>query len=906
MRSLFILALLTVFTAIQAQDTQLLPPPAQAAANFMSARQQQIAFYKQFAFASEAQYDSLNRIMYGEGVKGGSTSGKGVQKSGSCTLNRQVYGWHPYWNGASVYENYDFSLLSTFSYFAYELNPSTGSYYDIHYWKTTNSITLAQEAGARVDLCVTNFGTTPNITFLGNQTAWHRFADSLIVLLNYRNADGVNIDFEGMPGSQRNNFTNFISYLRNRLNADRPSTTISIALYAVDWTNVFDITALNPLVDAFIVMGYDYHYSADSQAGPVSPLYHGTRWGTYTLSRTADTYLTQGVTPAKLLMGIPYYGYDWKTETTNIPAATIDNADTRTYSYLRNNFFGTYTRQWDLHSFSPYFSYTSGGNTRQCWFEDEQSLAARYDMVLNRQMGGIGIWALGYDNGYPELWNLIEEKFTDCHTYCSGNFNDSGGPQGNYRNNENSVFTLASPDPGGQITLSFTSFNTEANYDFVRIYDGANTSSPLLGTFSGNINPGTFTSSGNALTIRFTSDNATLAPGWEINWYCGCNHVTAIEPLETQYNNDFTAYFTETGNCNAGVKYGFYQTQQSWGGAWRSNNNIGFFNDDFTATALHPDWQSASGNWQITDGSVWQTDDSNSNTNLFTPVHQFGTEVWLFHWRAKAAGSDVYSRRAGMHFFASDGNATNRGNSYFAFARFDDDKAQIYKVTGNTFELMANADFDFAPNQWYDFKTIYNPVSGLIELYVNNALATSWTDPEPYLTGEYISLRTGNSKAYFDFVRVYRARSNQENISVGNSPTDEVNQTAHECRILSLSNYSDNKWSNLAQAETGIAFTVNTQETLLPDAQNNPAPTLLLYPNPAHDMVQVVFTAAAYGTAQLTLYDLAGRQVQQQPLGIIAGNNTFQVMLNQIPAGMYLLSIVDENGNATQQKLVVR
>ncbi|OWY26219.1 hypothetical protein C7N43_37690, partial [Sphingobacteriales bacterium UPWRP_1] len=266
MRTILLLALFTGFTSLHAQNEQITPLP-QAADNYISARQQQIAFYKQFAFTSEAQFDSLNRVMYGNVVKG-ETSGKGLQKSGSCTLNRQVYGWHPYWNGASVYENYDFSLLSTFCYFAYELNPSTGSYYDIHYWKTTNSITLAQEAGARVDLCVTNFGTTPNITFLGNQTAWHRFADSLIVLLNYRNADGVNIDFEGMPGSQRNNFTNFITYLRNRLDADRPGTSISIALYAVDWTNVFDIAALNPLIDAFVVMGYDYHYSADSQAGP--------------------------------------------------------------------------------------------------------------------------------------------------------------------------------------------------------------------------------------------------------------------------------------------------------------------------------------------------------------------------------------------------------------------------------------------------------------------------------------------------------------------------------------------------------------------------------------------------------------------------------------------------------------
>lgn len=889
---------------LQAQEPQT--TRQQPDTTFISARQQQIAFYKQFKFTSEAQYDSLNKALYS--LVGKTHSGNEQEKSGSCTLNKQVYGWSPYWNSESVYQNYDYSLLSTFCYFSYELNPSTGSYTDIHFWKTTNSINLAKAAGANVDLCVTNFGTTNNSTFLNNPTAWNRFADSLIVLLNYRSANGVNIDFEGMPGSQRNNFTAFITYLRNRLNTDRPNTTISIALYAVDWTNVFDIAALNPIVDAFIVMGYDYHYSSDTQAGPVSPLYHGTQWGTYTLSRTADTYLTQGITPAKLLMGIPYYGYDWKTNDITIPANAIGSAQTRTYSYLKSNFFGTYTRQWDAHSFSPYFIYTSGSSTRQCWFEDEQSLAYRYDMVNTRQMGGIGIWALGYDNGYTDLWDLIETKFTDCHTNCNGIVYDSGGPLGNYRNNENSIFTLAAPNLNEQITLTFTAFNTEANYDFVRLYDGPNTASPLIGTFSGSTNPGTFTSTGNTLTVRFTSDNATLAPGFEIEWHCGCSHNTAIEPLQPKYNNDFTVHFTDADNCTAGVKYGFYHTQQTWGGnQWRSNANIGFFNDDFTAQNLHPDWQIGSGNWQIADGSAYQTDAGNSNTNLYAPVHQFGTEVWLYQWRAKTGGTSAYSRRSGLHFFASEGNTVNRGNSYFIFNRMDDNKAQIYKVVNNVFELKTNADFTFEANEWYDFKTIYNPVSGVIELYINNQLAATWTDPEPFTSGEYLSLRTGNSQTHFDFVRVFRSRGTQENITVGNSAIDKVNSTAHECRILSLATYTDNKWSNLAQAQTGITFTVGIDENLLPNSTNNPsAVALSVFPNPAQEWVNVQFEANNYGKSLLTLYDISGRSVWQQYFTYQSGSNQWQVPLQQLPAALYLLTLQTEDNLIMQQKLVVK
>ncbi|MDD3662208.1 MAG: hypothetical protein PHG63_04050, partial [Candidatus Dojkabacteria bacterium] len=37
---------------------------------------------------------------------------------------------------------------------------------------------------------------------------------------------------------------------------------------------------------------------------------------------------------------------------------------------------------------------------------------AKYDFVLGRNLGGIGIWALGYDNGRSELWSTLQSKFS--------------------------------------------------------------------------------------------------------------------------------------------------------------------------------------------------------------------------------------------------------------------------------------------------------------------------------------------------------------------------------------------------------------------------------------------------------------------------------------------------------------
>ncbi|SFA91372.1 CUB domain-containing protein [Flavobacterium swingsii] len=104
-------------------------------------------------------------------------------------------------------------------------------------------------------------------------------------------------------------------------------------------------------------------------------------------------------------------------------------------------------------------------------------------------------------------------------TICTGRFTDVGEEIGGYRNNENYTFTIA-PTGASSVKLTFESFNTELNYDFLRIYDGPTTASTLLGTYSGTTIPPVINSSGGSLTLRFTSDNSTTKAGWVASWTC--------------------------------------------------------------------------------------------------------------------------------------------------------------------------------------------------------------------------------------------------------------------------------------------------------------------------------------------------------------------------------------------------
>lgn len=102
-------------------------------------------------------------------------------------------------------------------------------------------------------------------------------------------------------------------------------------------------------------------------------------------------------------------------------------------------------------------------------------------------------------------------------TTCSGTFYDPGGT-GNYGNNLDVTQTIVAAN-GNHLRVTFTSFNLESGWDYLRIYDGPTTQSPLLGSYSNN-SPGIVISSSSSLTFVFHSDGSVQYSGWVANINC--------------------------------------------------------------------------------------------------------------------------------------------------------------------------------------------------------------------------------------------------------------------------------------------------------------------------------------------------------------------------------------------------
>lgn len=126
-------------------------------------------------------------------------------------------------------------------------------------------------------------------------------------------------------------------------------------------------------------------------------------------------------------------------------------------------------------------------------------------------------------------------------SWCGAMVYDAGGPTGNYPGNllpYNVTYVYCPDDPGTAINLTFTAFNTRPE-DVLRIYNGPDINSPLLGTFAGNLTnnlPGSYNSThpSGCLTLRFSYGGFFFtAPGWAATSTCCSTPVVTVEPFSS-------------------------------------------------------------------------------------------------------------------------------------------------------------------------------------------------------------------------------------------------------------------------------------------------------------------------------------------------------------------------------------
>ncbi len=222
-----------------------------------------------------------------------------------------------------------------------------------------------------------------------------RLAAQIQPLLADDELDGVDVDVEGSGPAERPGFVAFMRAFASHLRANDPGAAIVVDTYpgsAGDPQSFFDVAALAPLVDSIFVMAYDMYQTG--YASPNAPLTNPDLGLSDVQSMLA---YVKAVPPRKLLLGVPFYGYDFTTRSGTPGAPTkIKLPEAVTWQTI---VAAGHRAQWDPNSDTPWYGFRLKGVWHETYFDDPASIALKTALASDLHLQGVGVWALGMEAG---------------------------------------------------------------------------------------------------------------------------------------------------------------------------------------------------------------------------------------------------------------------------------------------------------------------------------------------------------------------------------------------------------------------------------------------------------------------------------------------------------------------------
>jgi len=338
-----------------------------------------------------------------------------------------VDGWAPYWTLESSAE---------------EISRRAGSMREVSpFWfKATGLTRIETDRNASSDLTKKFLDNTrdalvvPSIvdglaagqmaTILANPETRRRHIGAIVKFAQDGDYDGIDLNYEQFAFADgrntweatRPNWVSFIAELAKELHDDKRTLTVSIPpVYDAERTPqsgywVYDYGAIVKHVDHIRIMAYDYSVG---EPGPIAPLDFVRQAIKGAIKATGK--------PKKLVLGIPAYGRNWPVSSTgvcplpeagndiSVPGRTSVTARSVDDLIKRRNatpLFNSTTGEW-------WFEYkleisdgiTTCVQTRKVHYVDALGIRARMDLAIDARLGGVALWALGFDN--DEVWDAI-------------------------------------------------------------------------------------------------------------------------------------------------------------------------------------------------------------------------------------------------------------------------------------------------------------------------------------------------------------------------------------------------------------------------------------------------------------------------------------------------------------------
>lgn len=319
------------------------------------------------------------------------------EKRGTISLNGYAY---PNISGDNL--SYALTYLTYLTPFTYSITESGA----LTYLDDSPLLSAAAQSGVKTLLSVASIGQSGSFSselsdaVLNSASARRRLLSE--ISLRIAPYDGVDMDFEYVYGRNASAYASLLGELSGLLNPQGKTVVAAAApktsagqpgtLY-----EGHDYRQMGFNANKVFLMTYEWGYTYGPPMA-VAPINSVRRVVAYALSE---------ISPEKLWLGIPNYGYDWSLPYVSgqSRARSISNlyAVRLALRYGEPILFSN-TAQ------SPYFNYLDESGIRhEVWFEDARSILAKLDLLTESGLSGIGIWNAMYS--FPALYTLINALY---------------------------------------------------------------------------------------------------------------------------------------------------------------------------------------------------------------------------------------------------------------------------------------------------------------------------------------------------------------------------------------------------------------------------------------------------------------------------------------------------------------
>ena len=269
---------------------------------------------------------------------------------------------------------------------------------------------MIQEAynlGARPLLTLTPFGSDGMFnnflitTMVNDETVKNNLLRNLLMTLNEKGFQGVDVDFEYILPADRIPFAGFVADLKNFLAPYGYTVSVALAPKTSDDQPGLlyegkDYGLIGEAADWVLLMTYEwgYTYGPPMAVAPINKV------------REVVEYAITRIDPSKIHLGIPNYGYDWPLpfEKGITKARVIGNVEAVQIAVSAG-----VPIEFDETAMSPFFRYEQDGILHEVWFEDVRSLREKFSLLPAYGLRGMGYWQIM--RLFRAGWLLLQDTF---------------------------------------------------------------------------------------------------------------------------------------------------------------------------------------------------------------------------------------------------------------------------------------------------------------------------------------------------------------------------------------------------------------------------------------------------------------------------------------------------------------